>query len=58
MDYDESKVRHGVSGCETIEGLDAYGALEAVYATEPALVRIEGPQSEVELILHESGWIN
>lgn len=46
MSDDESLVRHGVSGCETIEELAAYWALEAVYATEPALVRIEGPQSE------------
>lgn len=45
MSNDESLVRHGVSGCETIEELAAYWALEAVYATEPVLVRIEGPQS-------------
>lgn len=43
---DESLVRHGASGCETIEELAAYWALEAVYATEPVLVHIEGPQSE------------
>lgn len=48
MNYDESKVRHGVSGCETIEELAAYWSLEAVYATEPVLVRVEGPQSEDE----------
>lgn len=48
MSDDESLVRHGVSGCETIEELAAYWALEAVYATEPVLVRIEGPQSEDE----------
>lgn len=29
-DYDESKVRHGVSGCETIEELTAYWATHAV----------------------------
>ena len=46
MSGDESLVRHGVSGCETIEELAAYWALEAVYATEPVLVRVEGPQSE------------
>lgn len=46
MSDDESLVRHGVSGCETIEELAAYWALEAVYATEPVLVRVEGPQSE------------
>lgn len=45
MDYDESKVRHGVSGCETIEGLAAYWATHAVAATDPVLVRVEGPQS-------------
>ena len=45
---DESLVRHGVSGCETIEELAAYWSLEAVYATEPVLVRVEGPQSEDE----------
>lgn len=50
MNDDESLVRHGVSGCETIEELAAYWALEAVYATEPVLVRIEGPQSEDEPI--------
>lgn len=48
MNDDESLVRHGTSGCETIEELAAYWALEAVYATEPVLVRIEGPQSEDE----------
>lgn len=46
MSDDESLVRHGVSGCETIEELAAYWALEAVYATDPVLVRVEGPQSE------------
>lgn len=48
MSDDESLVRRGVSGCETIEELAAYWSLEAVYATEPVLVRIEGPQSEDE----------
>lgn len=46
MDYDESKIRHGVSGCETIEELAAYWATHAVDATDPVLVRVEGPQSE------------
>ena len=46
MDYDESKVRHGVSGCETIEGLAAYWATHLVKASVPVLVRVEGPQSE------------
>lgn len=46
MDYDESKVRHGVSGCETIEELAAYWATHSVEASVPVLVRVEGPQSE------------
>nr|DAV80080.1 MAG TPA: hypothetical protein [Caudoviricetes sp.] len=45
-DEDESKVRHGVSGCKTIEELAAYWATHAVGATDPVLVRVEGPQSE------------
>ena len=45
-DEDERKVRHGVSGCETIEKLAAYWATHAVDATDPVLVRVEGPQSE------------
>lgn len=46
MDYDESKVRRGISGCETIEELAAYWATHSVEATDPVLVRVEGPQSE------------
>ena len=46
MDYDESKVRHGVSGCETIVELAAYWATHSVEATDPVLVRVEGPQSD------------
>ena len=46
MDYDESKVRHGVSGCETIAELAAYWATHSVEASVPVLVRVEGPQSE------------
>lgn len=46
MDYDESKVRRGVSGCETIEELAAYWATHSVEATDPVLVCVEGPQSE------------
>lgn len=45
-DEDESKVRHGVSGCETIEKLAAYWATHTVEAAVPVLVRVEGPQSE------------
>lgn len=46
MNDDESLVRHGVSGCETIEELAAYWATHSVDATDPVLVRVEGPQSE------------
>lgn len=46
MDYDESKVRHGVSGCETIEKLAAYWATHSSEAWDPVLVRVEGPESE------------
>lgn len=45
MDYDESKVRRGVSGCESIAELAAYWATHAVDVTDPVLVRVEGPQS-------------
>lgn len=57
MDYDESKVRHGVSGCETIEGLAAYWATHAVYATDPVLVLVEGPQSEDTPLDEEFGEV-
>lgn len=46
MDYDESKVRRGVSGCETIMELAAYWATHSIEASVPVLVRVEGPQSE------------
>lgn len=50
MDYDESKIRHGVSGCEP--------ALFAIaYLTARMRDDLIDP-SEVELILHESGWVN
>lgn len=45
-DYDESKIRHGVSGCETIAELAAYWATHSVDTYDPVLVRVEGPQSE------------
>lgn len=45
-DNDESKVRHGVSGCETIEELAAYWATHSSEDWDPVLVRVEGPQSE------------
>lgn len=57
MDYDESKVRHGVSGCETIEGLAAYWATHAVNATDPVLVLVEGPQSEDTPLDEEFGEV-
>lgn len=57
MDYDESKVRHGVSGCETIEELAAYWATHSVEATAPVLVRVEGPQSEDTPLDEEFGEV-
>lgn len=57
MDYDEAKVRHGVSGCETIEGLAAYWATHAVDATDPVLVLVEGPQSEDTPLDEEFGEV-
>lgn len=45
-DEDESKVRHGVSGCESIAELAAYWATHSVEAAVPVLIRVEGPQSE------------
>lgn len=56
-DDDESKVRHGVSGCETIEKLAAYWATHAVDATDPVLVRVEGPQSEDTPLDEEFGEV-
>lgn len=57
MDYDESKVRRGVSGCETIVELAAYWATHAVDATDPLLVRVEGPQSEDTPLDEEFGEV-
>lgn len=45
-DDDESKVRHGVSVCETIEELAAYWTTHSSEAWDPVLVRVEGPESE------------
>lgn len=56
-DEDESKVRHGVSGCETIEELAAYWATHSVGATDPVLVRVEGPQSEDTPLDEEFGEV-
>ena len=57
MDYDESKVRHGVSGCETIAELAAYWATHTLDATDPVLVRVEGPQSEDTPLDEEFGEV-
>lgn len=57
MDYDESKVRRGVSGCETIAELAAYWATHSVDATDPVLVRVEGPQSEDTPLDEEFGEV-
>ena len=57
MSDDESLVRHGVSGCQTIEELAAYWATHAVDATDPVLVRVEGPQSEDTPLDEEFGEV-
>lgn len=57
MCYDESKVRHGVSGCETLAELAAYWATHAVDAPDPVLVRVEGPQSEDTPLDEEFGEV-
>lgn len=57
MDYDESKIRHGVSGCETIAELAAYWATHSVDAYAPVLVRVEGPQSEDTPLDEEFGEV-
>lgn len=54
---DESLVRRGVSGCETIDELAAYWATHAVDATDPVLVRVEGPQSEDTPLDEEFGEV-
>lgn len=45
-DEDESKVRHGVSGCKTIEELAAYWTTHSSEVWDPVLVRVEGPESQ------------
>lgn len=57
MDYDESKVRRGISGCETIVELAAYWATHSVEVTDPVLVRVEGPQSEDTPLDEEFGEV-
>ena len=57
MDYDESLVRHGVSGCESIAELAAYWATHSVGATDPVLVRVEGTQSEDTPLDEEFGEV-
>lgn len=56
-DGDESKIRHGVSGCETIAELAAYWATHAVDAADPVLVRVEGPQSDDTPLDEEFGEV-
>lgn len=56
-DYDESKVRHGVSGCETIAELAAYWATHTVEAYDPVLVRVEGSQSDDTPLDEEFGEV-
>ena len=46
MSNDDEKVRHGVSGCETLADLAAYIACHAIEADMPVIVVIEGPESE------------
>lgn len=57
MDFDESKVRHGVSGCKTIAELAAYWATHSDEATDPVLVRVEGHQSEDTPLDEEFGEV-
>ena len=57
MDYDESKVRRGVSGCKSIAELAAYWATHSVEASVPVLVRVEGPQSEDTPLDEEFGEV-
>ena len=46
MSNDDEKVRHGVSGCESLADLAAYIACHAIEADMPVIVVIEGPESE------------
>lgn len=57
MSDDESLVRHGVSGCESIAELAAYWATHSVEASVPVLVRVEGPQSEDTPLDEEFGEV-
>lgn len=57
MSDDESLVRHGVSGCESIAELAAYWATHAVEASDPVLVRVEGPQSDDTPLDEEFGEV-
>ena len=57
MDHDESKVRHGVSGCETLAELAAYWTIHSLEAWDPVLVRVEGPQSEDTPLDEEFGEV-
>lgn len=46
MSNADEEVRHGVSGCESLAALAAYIATHAIEMDVPALVMIEGPESE------------
>ena len=46
MSNDDEKVRHGVSGCESLAGLAAYIACHAIEADMPMIVVIEGQTAD------------
>jgi hypothetical protein len=46
MDGDDDAVRHGVSGMDTLPELAAYISVMAIEASDPVIVRIDGPESE------------
>ncbi len=48
MDGDDEAVRHGVSGMDSIDQLAAYISVMAIQASNPVLIRIEGPESDDE----------
>lgn len=57
MSNDDDLVRHGVSGCSTLPELAAYIACHAIEATVPALVEIEGPESDDTPLDAEDGEV-
>lgn len=46
MDGDDEAVRHGVSGMDTLTELAAYISCMDIEASNPVIVRIDGPASE------------